>query len=410
MKKTLLFTKKSKTFFTLLLSIMFVNIGWSQQVIGEFSIMDGGLENQTAGNLKSQGSSATEASTTWSISTTGGTTDESILDTAADARTGVFSCQAQLNNDKDNARLQVPSTVAPNALAVDTEYTIQFFYKSPEVIAEGNLKPGIYLNKTSGGKTKNRTDVSTFSVNTWTKSYGTVTTNDTYNVVNWAVVRLGGDKGVDKPLISFDDFVVYAGGYDDVAPDAATAGSYANNSGTASISWTAPATGIDGGGYVVFKYSSDPNADNDPNQNGIYAVGSTTTNGTDSLMGTVAYIGTDVSFTDTHADGNFYKVYAVDKAFNYSEEIKISSSSVASVDKVFSSKISVYPNPANDFIKISTNEEITGVEIYNLIGKKVISASSLSDNRIDTSNLAKGIYVLKVMSNDLVGSRKIIIE
>ena len=61
---------------------MFVNIGWSQQVIGEFSIMDGGLENQTAGNLKSQGSSATEASTTWSISTTGGTTDESILDTA----------------------------------------------------------------------------------------------------------------------------------------------------------------------------------------------------------------------------------------------------------------------------------------------------------------------------------------
>jgi hypothetical protein len=81
-----------------------------------------------------------------------------------------------------------------------------------------------------------------------------------------------------------------------------------------------------------------------------------------------------------------------------------------SIDDVFSSKISIYPNPANEFIQISTDETITGVEVYNLIGKKVISLSNLLENRLDVSNLSKGIYVLKVMSNDLVGSRKIIIE
>lgn len=373
--------------------------------------MDGGLEGQTAGNLKSQGSSAKDvASETWSISTTGGTTDEKILDTPADARTGIFSCQAQLNNDKDNARLQVPSTVAPNAMTINTEYTIQFFYKSPTALDDANLKPGIYLNNTSSGKTTNKTDIGTFAADTWIKAHGTVTTGSDFNLSNWAVVRIGGEKGVDKPLISFDDFVVYAGEYDDAMPDAATAGSYVDNSGTGTISWTAPATGVDNGGYVVLKYSSNPNADNDPNQNGIYNVGNTTTNGTEGLTGTVAYIGTGTSFTETHVAGTFYKVYTVDKAFNYSDELQISSDATASVNDVFSSSISIYPNPANDFVKISTDKTITGVEVYNLIGKKVIAASSLRNDKLDVSNLAKGVYVLKVISNELVGSRKIIIK
>ncbi|SDS06727.1 Por secretion system C-terminal sorting domain-containing protein [Polaribacter sp. KT25b] len=81
-----------------------------------------------------------------------------------------------------------------------------------------------------------------------------------------------------------------------------------------------------------------------------------------------------------------------------------------SVNDVFSSKISVYPNPATSFVKISTSEKITGVEMYNLIGKKVLNVSSLSNEGVDVSNLSKGVYVLKVTSNNLVGTRKVIIE
>ena len=94
----------------------------------------------------------------------------------------------------------------------------------------------------------------------------------------------------------------------------------------------------------------------------------------------------------------------------YFDNISLKKKATASVNDVFSSKISIYPNPANEFVQISTNETITGVEVYNLIGKKVISSSKLTNNKIDVSNLSKGVYVLKVMSNDLVGSRKIIIE
>ncbi|MDC0176743.1 T9SS type A sorting domain-containing protein [Polaribacter sp.] len=82
----------------------------------------------------------------------------------------------------------------------------------------------------------------------------------------------------------------------------------------------------------------------------------------------------------------------------------------ASVDDFFSSQISAYPNPAKDFIQVSSTREITGIAMYNLIGKKVVNFSSVNNNRIDTSKLAKGIYVLKVSSNELVGTKKIIIE
>lgn len=84
--------------------------------------------------------------------------------------------------------------------------------------------------------------------------------------------------------------------------------------------------------------------------------------------------------------------------------------SALSVNDVFASKIGIYPNPANEFVKISTDENITGVEVFNLIGKKVISSSSLINNKLDISNLSKGVYVLKITSNKLVASKKIIIE
>lgn len=118
-------------------------------------------------------------------------------------------------------------------------------------------------------------------------------------------------------------------------------------------------------------------------------------------------------FTPT---GSFIVIYvrsslAVDSDHEvFFDNIELYETASLSVNDVFSSKISIYPNPANEFVQISTSETITGVEVYNLIGKKVISSSKLTNNKIDVSNLSKGVYVLKVMSNDLVGSRKIIIE
>lgn len=399
--------KKVKSYKLALATIacLVVSLSWGQQVIGEFPIMDGGFEAQPAGTMGNAGSNqAGTAQTEWTVSSSSRAAIREIENDASKARSGNYSATMKLlASAGDNIRLQSISTVSPQDMKVSTEYTIQFFYKAAANPGD-DLDPGIYLNNTSGGSAGNKTDLTTFVANTYTKTYATRTSADTFNASNWAVARMSGSNETE---VTFDDFVVYAGALDETAPDAPTGGTY-DVSGN--IGWTAPASGIDNGGYVVVKYTTMPNADNDPNQNGIYQVGNTTNNGTGGLSGEIVYVGTSTAFTDTYVAGSYYKVYTVDKAFNYSEELVISDS-VLSVDEVFASNFRIYPNPAKDFLNISTlnNVNIESVKLFNLIGKEVYSGDS-STQQINISNLNKGLYLLKIEADSGSLNKKVIVE
>ena len=60
------------------------------------------------------------------------------------------------------------------------------------------------------------------------------------------------------------------------------------------------------------------------------------------------------------------------------------------------SNVSVHPNPATDFIRIYSNEDLTDnkIEIYSVIGNKVIETEF--KDRIDVSGLSAGVYFLFV--------------
>ena len=97
------------------------------------------------------------------------------------------------------------------------------------------------------------------------------------------------------------------------------------------INWVA-ATSVEGGGYMVVRYGSNPNANNDPTQKTAYVAGNTFTNGTGSLTGTVVYVGTNVTATDTNLSSGttyYYKVYTFDQATNYSDESSASGTTPA---------------------------------------------------------------------------------
>ncbi|UGS22390.1 T9SS type A sorting domain-containing protein [Flavobacterium cyclinae] len=68
-----------------------------------------------------------------------------------------------------------------------------------------------------------------------------------------------------------------------------------------------------------------------------------------------------------------------------------------------------FTNPSHDFISIASDFSIDTVEIFNLIGNKVITQSE-NTNQIDVSNLSKGIYLMVVYSEHKKGIRKIIIN
>jgi hypothetical protein len=92
------------------------------------------------------------------------------------------------------------------------------------------------------------------------------------------------------------------------------------------------------------------------------------------------------------------------------DNISLIEKATASTKDVFAANFSVFPNPANDVLNISSVKTIEKAEIYNLIGKKVISTTRLTNNSINISSLAKGVYILKLVSGDVVGTRKIIKE
>ena len=70
-----------------------------------------------------------------------------------------------------------------------------------------------------------------------------------------------------------------------------------------------------------------------------------------------------------------------------------------------------YPNPVKNVLNLSYNQEISNVDVFNLLGQN-ISSNKINANsaQVDMSNLSKGAYIVKVTSNNQVKTIKVIKE
>lgn len=77
-------------------------------------------------------------------------------------------------------------------------------------------------------------------------------------------------------------------------------------------------------------------------------------------------------------------------------------STIIGIEEAKINNISVYPNPANDVITI-TSEEKANYEIINVAGQ-VVKAGTIENNleRVNVSNLQNGTYFVRVIGNDVV--------
>ena len=293
----------------LLAMTLLTQVGWGQQIIGEFPSQDGGFEGQ-AGPFGTAASSTewwrSAAGLTATLNSTGG-------------RSGPKNTSLSISSTNHQ------SLRGPNVcnIAGSTNYTIQFYYKGDKVSINssyGNIRGAVSGNSYQYGAYQANQNQSN-----WTKYSITTPSNPGASSAGFAVISIQESNSSNTATFDIDDVVIYAGSADNSVPNSPGAVSTSNATQTSlDVSWSAASGGVDGGGYVVVRYSTNPNADNDPNQNGIYAVDNTTTNGTGSLTGTIRYIGTGTSFTDNSGLSSgttyYYKVYTVDKAFNYSSE------------------------------------------------------------------------------------------
>ncbi len=74
--------------------------------------------------------------------------------------------------------------------------------------------------------------------------------------------------------------------------------------------------------------------------------------------------------------------------------------SFAGVDELVSETIKVYPNPADDWISIEPFSEITYIRFFDLQGK--LMQITAVNSMINLSDVAKGIYLLEIESNNSV--------
>jgi len=79
-----------------------------------------------------------------------------------------------------------------------------------------------------------------------------------------------------------------------------------------------------------------------------------------------------------------------------------------SVNNFDNNSISIFPNPTQNILNIQSEETIIDASVYDLLGKK-IKVIQLSNNTMDVSNLAQGMYIIKVVGeNDKTFSTKFI--
>ena len=75
------------------------------------------------------------------------------------------------------------------------------------------------------------------------------------------------------------------------------------------------------------------------------------------------------------------------------------------------SNINVYPNPANDFIIVSTENKIDNLTIINVFGQIVLELSNVyNQQKISTNSLKSGLYLIKFTNNNQSKYEKLIIE
>ena len=62
-------------------------------------------------------------------------------------------------------------------------------------------------------------------------------------------------------------------------------------------------------------------------------------------------------------------------------------------------KLKYYPNPVNNVLTVSYNQEITGLKLYNMVGQQLmVKKVKATETQLDMSNLPAGSYLLEVSS------------
>lgn len=101
---------------------------------------------------------------------------------------------------------------------------------------------------------------------------------------------------------------------------------------------------------------------------------------------------------------NYYRLKMIDKdgSSNYSETVKIHFENQAMV--------TVLPNPVKDYLVIANADAYHTIRLIDMSGKEWLRYEKNTNNRYPVNGIAKGIYLLQLLSDEKAEVKKILIE
>ncbi|MFD1613497.1 T9SS type A sorting domain-containing protein [Gelatiniphilus marinus] len=126
-----------------------------------------------------------------------------------------------------------------------------------------------------------------------------------------------------------------------------------------------------------------------------------------------AYVNSDRELSTYNANNN-KEVYAFQTWLSNAWvneakfEMDYSVAAPLSTESFENESFKVFPNPTSDVINIASKIAIDKVELYNVLGKKVMQ--STNTKQLNVERLGAGIYVLKVFNSNKSATKKIVIK
>ena len=94
-------------------------------------------------------------------------------------------------------------------------------------------------------------------------------------------------------------------------------------------------------------------------------------------------------------------------------ELLFSSGAVSNIENLKNAEIKIYPNPASEFINVQLSDNMSNakLKIYNISGV-LVKDIELNDNsdKININELAKGMYIVEIKSNNSTKTQRITVE
>ena len=115
-------------------------------------------------------------------------------------------------------------------------------------------------------------------------------------------------------------------------------------------------------------------------------------------------IGSQINDMKTNASGKLY--LATNNGLYVFDETAVVTGIKTTPNPTTAANITVYPNPANHFIEISTADAM--IDIFDNVGKKVLHQTN--SDRIDISQLTEGIYLIRIEVGGQISNQKLIVK